>query len=420
MHAWFSARLDAVCGNEESALRLYAAAVKGAWWFAGQNQHPILNEALLYAVGLGEQVAADYYWDKACLLGLNKWPKQPLDKQELRRLAFAFEKMFAPLKAEVRIPPRVEVLLRSEPYTPDSEQIKNPNRKVKFAEGRSRRTPLMEAIRDASLDDVRKMIAAGGDANDYITESGEGPLTYSMRRACDRKDPEIMEYLLQMDLLPETVNRSASTKRETPLKIAIEMASPSALERLIFLGANVEAECDTHPSALCYAMALFYESVNRDDGSLDVAYMMGQGRGAVHDAKDGAVLDIDLAKRRQLLRAFRDGTDRNKMIFKAVRDYMFRQPGEYKDVIERLLQRGANPNRRYKVQYRDIAEWTPTLFAAQVGDLELFKALVSSGGDPSVSLMPPTLLERFDALWVATYHENHAIMRLLTEKAGSF
>lgn len=105
IHDWFAARLATTMGEKAEALRLYEAAVNGAWWFAGPNQKPIINEALLYSVGVGEIAVAKRYWDKTFLLGLNNWPKRPLDDQERRRLAFSFERMFAPLTAKDRIPP---------------------------------------------------------------------------------------------------------------------------------------------------------------------------------------------------------------------------------------------------------------------------------------------------------------------------
>lgn len=217
IHDWFSARLAAIEGKSNAALRLYRAAVEAVWWSGGQNQHPILNEALLYAVGIGDKVAAERYWDKTFLLGLNRGPKRPLEEQELRRIASGFEKMFYPQKATHRIPPPIEAVFQDQDFRLDPKDLSNPNRKVKFAEGRIRRTPFMDAIRDGTLDDVKQMLAAGGDPDDYIKESGEGPLSFAMRRACDRKDPAIMNYLLGLDLLPETVNRPVSTKRESPL-----------------------------------------------------------------------------------------------------------------------------------------------------------------------------------------------------------
>lgn len=420
IHAWFAARNAALLGKKEAALDLYAESVSGAWWQAGQNQHPILNEALLYAVGVGDKDAANGYWDKTFMLGLNRRPKRPLDTQELRRIAFSFEQMFAPQKAKDRIPPRVEIRSTDDAFNLGKKHIANPNQKIKYAEVRTRRTPLMVAIQEGTLDDVKQLLAAGGDPNDFIPESGEGPLSYAIRRACDRKDTLIMEYLLGQNLSQETVNRPASTKRETPLKIAIEMANAPAVTRLIELGAEVEQHCDYLPSALCYAMVLLHGSLHRDDPTQEQAYFSGKTRADSYDAKEGAALDIDLSKRRQRLYDLKNASERNRQLFSAVLDYFVRPSADYRAVIQALLAGGADANRRYRVEAHHLAEWTPTLFAAQIGDLETFRMLVEytgkNRGDPNLTLMAPRHLERFDALWVAIDHGRHAIASYLMER----
>lgn len=416
IHDGYAASLAAHTGNKAEALRLYEVAVDGAWWYAGPYQHPILNEALLYAVGVGEKVAAEHYWDKTFLLGLNNWPKRPLDKQELRRIAFGFEQKFAPQKAKDRIPPNIEIIVREGEFESSSQALANPNRKVKHAEGRTRRTPLMDAIRDGTLEDVKQLVAAGGDPNDFIDESGEAPLSYAMRRACDRKDPLIMEYLLSLDLLPETVNREATTMRETPLKMAIEMADANAVDRLIQLGADIKTACDLQPSALCYAMLLLHGSIHRADSTQEQAYLAGKGRADVYDAKDGAVMDADLAARRQKQLALRQASPQNEQLWNEVMDDFIRPTEDHRKVIHVLLRHKADANRRYKVESHHLAEWTPTLFAAQIGDLEVFKGLIEYGGNPDLTLMQSSSLERYDALWVAVDHGRHSIVNYLTER----
>lgn len=416
IHDGYAASLAAHTGNEAEALRLYETAVDGAWWYAGPYQHPILNEALLYAVGTGKKVAAEHYWDKTFLLGLNNWPKRPLDEQERRRLSFGFEQKFSPQKAKDRIPPNVETMVRKGEFEWSSQALENPNRKVKFAEGRTRRTPLMDAISEGTLYDVKLLVAAGGDPNDFIKESGEGPLSYAMRRACDRKDSAIMEYLLNLDLLPETVNRQASTRRETPLKIAIEMADANAVDRLIKLGADIKEACDLQPSALWYAMQLLHGSIHRADSTQEQAYFAGKGRADVYDAKAGAVLDADLAARRQKQLALRQASPQNQQLWNAVMDYYIRPAEDHRQVIHVLLHHKADANRSFKVEAHLLAEWTPTLFAAQIGDLGVFKELIEYGGNPDLTLMQSSSLERYDALWVAVDHGRHSIVNYLTER----
>jgi ankyrin repeat protein len=418
IHDWFTGRLASIQGRKADALALYANAVEGVCWFGGENQIPMLNEALLYAVGVGDSVAAKHYWDKTFMLGLNRWPKRPLDEQERRRLAFSFERQFSPQKAKDRVPPPVEVILRDTPFELSQEQLKNPNRKIKHAEGRTRRTPLMDAAREGSLSDVRRAIAAGGDPNDFIKESREGPLTYAMRRACDQGDPIIMDYLLQLDLSEETVNRQASTSHETPLKIAIEMADAAAVERLIVLKADVEAASDYVPSALCYAMLLLHGSIHRNDPTQEAAYLAGKTRADVHDAKDGASLDIELATRRQMQAALRAASPRNRAIFDAVMERYIRPAEPRRKVVLTLLRYGADTNRRYKVEPHHLAEWTPTLFAAQIGDLDIFKSLIDHGGNPELVLMQSSALESYDALWVGVDHGRHAIVDFLMKRVS--
>ena len=75
-----------------------------------------------------------------------------------------------------------------------------------------------------------------------------------------------------------------------------------------------------------------------------------------------------------------------------------------------------------EIEYSDqeVAGLTPTLFAAEVGDLETFKMLVehpgNNRGDPELTLRESISLERFDALWVAIAYGRHSIVTYLTER----
>lgn len=417
IHDWFAARLAAITQREADAIALYKSAVEGVWWYGGQNQHPILDESLRYAVGTGNKVVADHIWDLTFLLGLNRGAKRPLDKQEQRRIAFGFEKMFHPLKAKVRIPPQMEIVVREVPLSLSRKDIENPNRKVKHAEGRTRRTPLMVAIQKGTLEDVKRLLQAGGDPNDYITESGEGPLSYALRRACDRKDRAILDHLLTLDLLPQTVNRPASTKRETPLKLAIEMANAAAVDRLIELGADVEAPCCYNKSALCYAMILLDMNLHPEDRTQEAMYLAGKGPPEAYDAKEGTVLDADLAAPRMARFGAINASPLGRTVFDKLRERYRRPVADCKATIRTLLKHKADANRRYKVESHHLAEWTPTLFAAEVGDLEIFQALIEGGGDPYLTLLESSALERFDALWVAVDHKRDNIVRYLMDRS---
>lgn len=417
-HDWLAARLAAFTRPHHEAVTLYQRAIEQAWWRKGANQGALLTEALYFSVGVGDQHTAKHLWDKTFLLGLNRWPKRPFDEQQRRQLALAFEQRFKPMKAKDRVPPAVEMVVREGPFSVSNEALAAPNRKVKHADGRTRRTPLMQAVMEGTLTDVKLLLQHGGAPNDYIPESGEGPLSYAMRRAYDQRDPSIMNHLLSLELTVETANRPASTKQETPLKWAIEMADATAVERLLQLGARPEESCGYQTSALCYAMMMFHHS-KRPEAAMAIEqelYVSGKTRGEVYDAKEGVAMDVDLPGRRQSMLSLMQHP-RYRALFQAVHEYYSRPVEDRRRVIEVLLRHGANPNRRYRVQPEHLAVWTPTLFAAEIGDLGLFKLLLTHGGDAALTLMPNDgPIQTYDALWVAVSHDRQEIVRYLRTK----
>lgn len=410
--SWLSARLAANLEEKDKALELYAAACKQAWWRAGPNQHGILREALCYAVGVGDKVRAKHYWDRCYLLGLNNPSQQELDEQVLRRLSFEFERMFAPQEAVQRIPPAMRVEVMDKPFSPSSRDLANPNALRKKADGRVRYTPLIDAVLWRQLADVKTLVQAGGDPNICIPESGENALIMALRRAWERQDPDILQYLLTLDISPETANRPASTKRETPLQIAMNMEDAGVVERLIALGADFEHACFTSPSALIYAMALLHDSIHTHDPAQLNAYLEGRVPADSFDARGGAILDCELSAQRQGWHAML-ADPWKKLIFEAVAQHYRRNIVERREVVMTLLAKGADPNRRYPGFNHHRDRWTPTLFAVQIGDLEVLKAMIDVGGDPWASLEEDHPLSEKNALWVAVAYQRKTIVEHL-------
>jgi hypothetical protein len=419
---WLSASLAANLGETDNALKLYATACHAAWWRAGQNQHPLIHEALCYAVGVGDQVQANHYWDKCFLLGLNEAPKRALDEQVMRRISFEFERLFASQKAKQRIPPAIRLEVMEKPFALSSRDLEKPNALRKHADGRVRYTPLMNAVLRGELEHVITLVQAGGDPNVFIDESGENALIMALRRAEDRKDPVILQYLLTLDISPETANRPASTKRETPLQIAMNMADAKVVERLIDLGADVEQSCFTSPSALIYAMALLHDSIHVNDPAQLNAYLEGRVPADVFDAKNGAILDCELPAQRQSWHAML-ADPKKKLIFEAVVQHYSRTANERRQVVMTLLAKEADPNRRYPdfSGHRDL--WTPTLFAAQLGDLDVLKAMIEAAGNPWLSLEEDRPTGEKNALWAAVSYKRKSVIEylltLLPERAAN-
>jgi ankyrin repeat protein len=411
---WFSARLAANLDEKVNALELYSKACSAAWWRAGPNQHLLIHEALCYAVGVGDQIQANHCWDNCFLLGLNTPPKRELDEQEMRRISFEFERLFASQKAKQRVPPAIRLEVMEKPFALSPRDLKAPNALRKYADERIRYTPLMNTVLWGELEHVEKLVQAGGDPNVFIGESGENALIMALRRAYDRKDSVILQYLLTLDISPETANRPASTKRETPLHIAINMADAKVVELLIDLGADVEQSCFTSPSALVYAMALLHDTIHVSDPTQLKAYLEGRVPADAYDAKNGAILDCELSDQRlDVYAALAD--PRKKLIFEAVAQYYKRTAEDSRQVVMTLLAKGADPNRRYPDFNGHHDSWTPTLFAAQLGDLDVLKAMIEADGNPWLSLEEDSPEDEKNALWAAVaYKRQNVIEYLLT------
>lgn len=285
----------------------------------------------------------------------------------------------------------------------------------------------MEAILRGSQSDVQEMMRLDGDVNACISESGESALSFALRRA-DRGGKEILYTVLGLTstgepsiapcrLSSETANRPFGVSRETPLKLAIDLADPAVIKRLVQCGADLEAPCANDVSALFHALNRFARAWIPGIQSEGLRqYLAGKGRPDIHDARRGAISPEDLAATRQasLLPHLAETWKRD--LFKEFQRQMAGDPAEITSAIETLLTCGSYPNRR---KPDDNGEnWAPTLYAAAIGNLPLFQILLAHGGDPNLTLTEEgSLIDRRDALWVASRRNNAIIIQYLRSRA---
>lgn len=104
---------------------------------------------------------------------------------------------------------------------------------------------------------------------------------------------------------------------------------------------------------------------------------------------------------------------RKRQIFEAMRQCIRRPADARREVVMTLLAKGADPNRRYAGFNYHRDRWTPTLFAAQIGDLDVFKAMVAKGGDPWASLDEDHPMGEKNALWVAVAYKRNSVVEYL-------
>lgn len=402
--------------HDEAAL-IFKAAVEKAWWVGGQQLNHLLRDALLHAVGNNMKVRAKYYWDRLRLLNSDNVLKEPLNDTEWRRLSLAYEATFYPCKAKERVPPKIEIMSADVEKGTTSIRQAGIDSKNCYADGRTRRTPLMQAIVLNKLSDIRALIDKGADVNRIIPESGESALTWALSKAKGTKNFEIVHWVIDAGVSKDTCNHQASTQRNTPLGLAIEAGDVSVVAKLIRVGAHVEAACDIGgASPLCHALSLLQFTFNPFDRDVLAPWLAGNNPDGT-DAKYGAVTKSDAAAVRQSQFDNAMNDPRQQSIAKEMFKHMLPAPENLRSVIAELLDGGADPNNVFTIPSNPDARWTPTAHAAQVGDLEAFKLILNAGGDFTHSVIPirhsTSKIEVWDSLYIAKIYNHHKIVSYL-------
>lgn len=101
------------------------------------------------------------------------------------------------------------------------------------------------------------------------------------------------------------------------------------------------------------------------------------------------------------------------LLFAEATKYYSRPVEARRAVVLTLLDNKADPNRRYADTNGHRGLWTPTLFAAQIGDLDILKALIKAGGDPWLTLDDDSPLNEKNALWAAVAYKRLAVVEYL-------
>lgn len=443
----YLARLAALRGDDEEASDKFRNSVSALWWRKGRRGVQIINSAMTFSVGIGDRANANRYWGMLSFLGQHRSSYFPLDSQYIRMYSVLFEQEFWPRKAKENV--YVGIDLDTKPFQVTRDMRRKPKQLAKLHEGRLRLDFLMRAILKGTVTDVRELLAAGGDLNASVPESGETPLSCALRRAVDGKQPEslfvindlasggslrkldafraanaeILYEILQLNVEPlagmseqgrinkETANRpfGMSETPDTPMKLAIDMADAKVVRRLAEFGADIHTTCANTSNALLHAMSKYAHAFKpeREEESLR-SYLNGEGAATGYDAFQGAVLGEQLAavRTRSFAAQMQSGNpEKQRALWQAIMAYNSRPPDALLSVIEALLDLGADPNSRYM---KDGNHWSATLLAADIGSPPLMRLMLSRGGDPTLSLDNPHLwinqrhvTEKQDALWIA-------------------
>ena len=99
IHEFYSARLAAFVGSKKVALDLYQKAQEGSAWVGGSDQKLILDEALVYSLGVKHKASIKRYWDCYFLFEIKYGGKREISGEEEELYSEAFHRVF-PVQAE--------------------------------------------------------------------------------------------------------------------------------------------------------------------------------------------------------------------------------------------------------------------------------------------------------------------------------
>ena len=419
---WKSARRAKRDGSSNEALARYDEAMSVAWWRAGPVQEALLDEAGVFASGVrgqGARVLARECRAGMQLLGVNR-PAGRVDDIERQRLAVAFGARHAPRRS-AHPAARLPGLARDvEPRPVSREDRRDPNAMRSDPEGRTRSTALMEAARRGDLDEMRRLLARPGtDPDTFVRATGESALSAALERAQSEHGPAPLHLLLGLELSAATVTRVFGQYRTTPLEIAIEIADPLAVRRLIELGADVEGPTSSAPSALVHALSALHASTPRGATDMTRRYVAGEGGADVFDATRGTVTDAVAARERRQLVSAVTATVAGRAAAAGQYRRWSRFTESYRRVVLVLLESDASPNARYTMPGAPFDRWTPTLLAAEIGYLPVLQDLVRRGGDVTCTLREDVRAGRLDALALAAHHGHIDVHCWLRTVAGT-
>jgi len=409
-------RIAILDSRDKNALRMIDDLIKQAWWRGGWQQLPLLEDALLFAIGIGRQPLAKHCLARLRLLAPEQYPWTILDEQTQRLLGIAFEKRFPGRKIKAYLPSPGGVFTVSKPYKLTAKDKNSPNKLSARLTGRARATPLMEAAASGTAVDVQALLAAGGIPDFHVPESGESAITWALRRASQNPEGRaIVLNLLNHGIAKTNLNREASTARETPLDLAIDLDDAKLVSLLIAKGAEVNPIDATAPRPLCRALMRLHLALHPSDPVPMNHWLAGDGI-SINEARLGAISRNGAVQTREdFVRTLAESPTRTA-IAEAVQKHMRPDIAGCRAVIAALLDGGSNPNSR-AYELGDIrVHWTPTLLAAVIGCVETFELLLENKADLDLTLRPPMPLKRLDALHLATLNKRTKLIELLKSR----
>jgi ankyrin repeat protein/DNA-binding transcriptional MerR regulator len=387
-HRW--GRYYAMHCDYEQALEHYQNAFEHGAYRAGSNLQDILRELLALAAFLGKKHIINHHYRWACLMGFFSEDSHGPQLWELSELKMAFFKLF-PLqglyqsvdnqkKAKMMhklVQTIQQAAFCSKEWEKYSVDLQHLNREIK--KGPRSRTQLMVFITLGQNDNVKCLLEHGADPK---VQASDGSTALIL--ALQNNNKEATDLLLQCDL-GDSINARTKKYRFTALQVAIDQADFAMVHRLIKKGADIEQPCFLDEiTPLYYTLnqinigkltpseqfTTFVNSISADHLRRSAPEISILLNGAVFD-NDFAMTLLDMLLQKQPdPKQFDEAAALAKKCFHSSLDFY-----SLLKIVDLLLEAGADVNKRHNNNF------TPFLYSAAVGKIEVFRRLYRAGGN---------------------------------------
>lgn len=394
---WLQGRWNVLSGRLTEALPHFQRAVELASYRAGNQQKQILEEALVLAALLEKKPFLNQIKHRAVSLDLLAPPRNGnvIEDWEIAQLKQQFHRIFpnqgrfpeaTPMKGETfHLPFLIFNQEELEKLKPD---LKNPDRirKIRSHDGQERRIPqliLFTTLGDAeSVDSLLKH----GASVDQLDDAGGSALLCAIQRAKSTNDRRILDLLLERSHAKSTLDSVTKKKNLTPLICAIKYGRSDIVEKLLAMGASTECRgniINDTPLYLCIKnlwavknpSSFHQQLLNSVTSHTDLSDHEIRRR---HNANINNVFfenkslyeSIENPRQRIILEEIATEMTREKLNRFVTQDT--------KEIIERLLKSGANPNAPHAHPQHGR---TPLMLAAEIDCIWAFELMMQHQGD---------------------------------------
>jgi len=281
------------------------------------------------------------------------------------------------------------------------DDLKNPNRWIKDVFPRPRNL-LMISIMYRNFDNVVKLIDAGADPKLQASD-GSTALILSF----DSRDDRIVNLLLDQDL-GESINARTKMKKQTALLNALELEMVNNKLNIEVIKKIIEKDADINQTGTIdevsplYLLLLYFTHILKKRSSnykykSDKDVIKGYNSNDILKMCGNPLFDDEIIRVNKNLESNTDFKRISGIVGDVFREKKINNKNEIKLLLDLFLEVGADTNQKQKNGF------TPFLFSAELGNVDIFKKLLKHGGNiNSMTSQGGTILTQ--SLWFNNFN----------------